>query len=555
MDSGLSAALGKEPADLVCRNITLFNPFTCEWNETDLAIQGGRVVGTGDYRGLEEQNFRGAKVIPGLIDSHVHIESSLLTPVEYSRLVLRRGTTTIIADPHEIANAAGTAGLDYMLEQSGETPLDILFMVPSCVPATPLDMGGACLTADDISAYQSNEKVIGLAEMMNVPGVLSGDAEVWKKLSLFRIIDGHAPLLSGKELNAYIYAGIQSDHESTGAAEAKEKLQKGMYLMIREGSTEHNLCDLIPLVNPNTAPRCSFATDDRHADLLAKSGHIDDCIRKAIACGLEPELAFRVATLSAAERFGLRDRGALAPGMLADFCVITDHEGFEVLRTFKKGREVQDMHHTSPRVLTTEFKCAPLRTEDLRIDQSGNARIITINEGQILTGELQDNISGADLPDLDRDILKAVVCDRYRGGGCGVGLVHGFGLKKGAIASSVSHDSHNIVATGSNDRDIIIAVNEVTQRNGGMAAVADGKVSILPLECAGLMSALPYEKVVNKLEELNSMLQGMEAVRNPFMYLSFLALTVIPRLRLTERGVFDVEAFSDVPLFSPQGRS
>lgn len=550
MHPGLRAALGQEPADLVYSNLSLFNPFTGEWEDTSLAVQNGVVVGTGEYRGRITHDFKGAKVIPGLIDAHVHIESSLLTPTEYGRLVMQHGTTTVIADPHEIANVAGVEGLKYMLTQGRRTPLDILYMLPSCVPATSLDMGGASLSAAELEPFTKREDVIGLAEMMNVPGVLSGDVSVWDKLALLPVIDGHAPLLSGKELNAYIIAGIRSDHESTLLKEAQEKLRKGMHIMIREGSTEQNLQDLIPLVNPFAVSRFSFATDDRHADMLATKGHIDDCIRKAIEHGLDPELAIRMATLSAAEQFGMRDRGAFAPGMLADFCVVEFKNGFDVIQTFKHGTRVKDPGYIRPEIIQKKFLCAPLTPDDLRISGSGEARVIGLVNNQILTEDIRMDIDESSIPDLEADILKAVVYDRYRGTGCGVGLVHGFQLKEGAIASSVSHDSHNIVATGVDDNDIIRAVNEVIKQKGGMAAINQGESTVLPLECGGLMSVLPYEEVVDHLHKLELQVNRMGGIRNPFMYLSFLALTVIPHLRLTERGLFDVSAFTDVPLFN-----
>ncbi|MCK4269076.1 MAG: adenine deaminase [Methanogenium sp.] len=545
----IQAALGNEPADLLFKNATLFNPFDCEWEESSVAVKDGYVVGIGEYRGLKEIDLRGSKVIPGLIDSHVHIESSLLTPVEYGRLVLKHGTTTVVADPHEIANVAGLCGLEYMLKEREESLLDILYMVPSCVPASAMDMGGAILEAEDLKLFVEMEGVPGLAEMMNVPGVLAGDPGVWDKLELFDIIDGHAPLLRGKELNAYILAGIQSDHECAELDEAREKLRRGMYIMMREGSTERNLKALIPLVNAYTVSRCSFATDDRHADMLLYEGHIDDCIRKAISYGLEPELAYRMATLSAAERFLLQDRGAVAPGKLADFCVIDDSNGFEVKKTFKRGVEYIDPGYLPRPPLERQFCSAPITSNSLKIKGKGRARVIGLVQDQILTENQIIELDSGEIPDIKRDILKLVVCDRYRGTGCGLGLVHGFGLKRGAIACSVSHDSHNIVAVGVTDKEIIHAVSEVVNNNGGMVTVLDDDVTILPLECAGLMSILPCEEVVSGFEKLKMKVTEMGGTGDPFMYLSFLALTVIPNLRLTERGVFDVVQFRDVPLF------
>jgi len=546
---GLHASLGDEPADLVCENCRLFNPFTCDWEHTSFAVKDGIVVGVGEYSGRSVIDVRNARVVPGFIDAHVHIESSLLTPSEYGRMVLSRGTTTVIADPHEIVNVAGIAGLDYMLDERQRTPLDIFYMLPSCVPATPQDCGGAEFSAQELWPFLDREGVLGLGELMNVPGVLGGTEEVWTKINLCDLIDGHAPLLAGKSLNAYIYAGMSSDHESTSAAEAMEKLRRGMAILIREGSTEKNLADLAPIVSPCTASRCCFATDDRHADMLAADGHIDDCIRKAIAEGVEPELALRMATLSPAEHYRLRDRGAIAPGKIADFCVLCDGDGIRVARTFKRGVEVRPSPPQMRPCLRREFVCAPLSIADLAIEGSGKARIIGLVEHQILTREVVMDVDADLLPDTGNDILKVVVCDRYRQRGCGIGLVHGFGLKEGALAGSVSHDAHNIVAVGVDDESILRAIREVITHQGALVAVSGGSATVLPLECAGLMSPLPFEDVLERLSALENHTKRMGCIDQPFMYLSFLALTVIPHLRITAHGLFDVSAFEDVPLF------
>ncbi len=545
----LAAARGLEPADAVFSAGEVFNPFACVWERADFAVKDGYVVGLGEYEGKREYDLAGTYVVPGLIDAHVHIESSLLTPAEYARLVLAHGTTTVIADPHEIANVCGAPGIEYILAEGARTPLDILVMLPSCVPATPLDMGGAVLTAKDLARFRGREGVVGLAEVMNVPGVLAGDGDLRAKMDLFPVIDGHAPCLSGKDLNAYIAAGARSDHECTTLAEAREKLLRGMYVMIREGSTEKNLRDLLPLVNACTASRCCFATDDRHADMLVGEGHIDDCVRKAVAGGLKVEQALRMATLSAAGRFGLSDRGALAPGRIADFCVVDDPDRFRVVRTFKRGVEVVDAGYRPPVCPAAPMHARVPGPRDIRITGRGEARVIGIVPGQIVTRDLRCPVDAAAVPDTDRDILKAVVTDRYRANGSGVGLVHGFGLQNGAIAGSVSHDSHNIVAVGVGDADIIHAVGEVVRLGGGLAAVSGNDRTVLPLECAGLMSALPHDEVVRRLAALEAHARRLGAVENPFMYLSFLALTVIPEVRVTERGVFDVRAFADVPIF------
>lgn len=543
----IAAARGIQPADLVLRNATIFNPFTCSWETGSLAIKDGIVLGTGDYSGTTEIDLAGRHVVPGLIDAHVHIESSLLTPKEYARLVIRHGTTTVIADPHEIANVAGTAGLEFMLAERQGAAIDIQYMLPSCVPATPADVGGAVLGADDLARFAGRDGILGLGEMMNFPGVLAGDLAVLEKMQISPVRDGHAPFLGGRDLNAYILAGLQSDHECTDLTEAEEKLRKGMYIFLREGSTERNIEALAPLVTPLTVPRCCFATDDCHADLLADDGHIDRCIRRATACGIPLELALRMATLSASERFGLYDRGALTPGRRADFCIIGDLDRFVVERVFVAGREAGDIPPSRPAPLPVPFRCTTPTTGDIRINGTGTARVIGLVPHQIVTEQLLLPWNGAVRP--DDDILKIVVCNRYGTGTRGVGLVRGFGFKNGAIASSIAHDAHNLVAAGTDDAAILAAIDEVIRMQGGMAAVCGTERAGLPLDCGGLMSSLPYEEVASRLLALREVTKKIGGIDDPFMYLSFLSLTVIPSLRITDRGVFDGNTFSDVPLF------
>ena len=545
----LDAAAGRIPADAVFRNAVIFNPFTCTWEEESLAVKDGLVLGTGEYTGKKVYDLAGMHVVPGLIDAHVHIESSLLLPREYARLVASHGTSTVIADPHEIANVLGAPGLEFMLAEREGAAADILYMLPSCVPATPLDVGGAVLEAGDLAPFAGREGVIGLGEVMNVPGVLSGDPAIGEKLALFPLRDGHAPLLSGRELNAYLLAGLQSDHECTTLAEAEEKLRAGMYIFIREGSTERNIRDLIPLVTPATVSRCCFATDDCHADLLAGEGHIDRCIRKAVSCGLAPELAIRMATLSAAERFGLADRGALVPGRRADFCTVDNPYRFNVHQVFRSGIPSVEGAFRVPPGPPTRFQCRLPSPHELAIGERGTARVIGLIPRQILTESLTRTVSGSDLPDLTGDILKVVVCNRYGRRGMGLGLVHGFGFECGAIAGSISHDAHNVVAVGTSDGEILSAIGEVIRSGGAMAAVIGQERAVLPLACAGLMSTLPYPIVAGRLEEMAGVTGRMGGIKDPFMYLSFLALTVIPALRITDRGIFDTGLFRDVPLF------
>jgi adenine deaminase len=545
----LEAARGFTPADAVFKNALVFNPFISDWERGDLAIKNGLVLGTGTYTGKTEYDLSGSYIIPGLIDAHVHIESSLLVPREYARLVALHGTTTVIADPHEIANVSGLQGIEFMLAERSAALIDIQYLLPSCVPATPVDTGGATLDAHDLQQFIGRDGILGLGEMMNVPGVLAADPAIGEKIQLCSIRDGHAPLLRGYDLNAYILAGMQSDHECTRFDEAEEKLRRGMYIFIREGSTERNIADLIGLVTPNTVARCCFATDDCHADILFEKGHIDRCVRLAIECGLEPELALRMATLSAAERFGLSDRGALTPGRRADLCVVDDLQQFIVKKVFVRGKEVHPSQFSPHSSRPSPFACRIPSAEEIRIMGSGEAHVIGLVPRQIITDFLRYTVVAQDIPDLKRDILKVVVCNRYRDKECAIGLVHGFSLKQGAIASSISHDAHNIIAVGTSDAEIHMAIEGVIRSRGAMVAVIGETLTILPLECGGLMSTLPFPEVVTRLKDLHTVTECMGSIDDPFMYLSFLALTVIPSLRITDRGLFDVREFANIPLF------
>ncbi|UUX92915.1 adenine deaminase [Methanoplanus endosymbiosus] len=551
----LKSALGEEKADIGFLNGILFNPFTCEWLKLDFYVKDGIIVGLADNEesgsGLgntgEDENksgagsgsaedkgadnsesgysaekyidLKGMRVIPGLIDSHVHIESSLLTPFEYGRLVIPHGTTAVIADPHEIANVAGIEGINFMIHDSEKTPLALYYMAPGCVPATPMDKAGAELDYEALKELSASKSIIGLGEMMNFPGVIFGDAEVQKKLGIFDIIDGHSPQLSGKELNAYISQGIESDHECTRKEEALEKLRKGMYIYLREGSTEKNLAELAGIVNCHNSHRCSLCTDDRHADMLYNDGHIDDCIRKAISAGILPETAIKMATLSPAERFGLKDRGALSPGRRADFCTLADSEEFRVQDTYIAGVKFSGSQREEKVSFNSVFNAGILTEDDLNISGRGNARIIGINSGQIITDLIVEEIDSSTIPDIDRDIIKAVVCNRYRAAGCGVGLINGLRIREGAVCASISHDSHNIVAAGASDADIVRAVNLVRDSSGGMAAVCGDESFILPLDIGGIMSSGSYTEVIEGLKKLEEITEKTGSVKDPLYHI------------------------------------
>ena len=525
-------------------NALLFNPAVCEWQEASFSVEDGMVtiVGKpGSLTGGTVHDLCGARVVPGLIDAHVHIESSLLTPREFGRLSLNNGVTTVIADPHEIANVSGCAGIDFMLEDAKSSPADIFFMIPSCVPATPLDKGGAVVSSEDVASYKNISSVIGLGEMMNVPGVLFDDPEVLAKLAVFDHVDGHAPGLSGEALCRYVAHHIKTDHECISALEAYEKLSLGMYVLLREGDAAKNVAALSSIVNDRTAARCCFCTDDRHADSRVREGSIDHCIRIAVQSGMSLELALRLATLSAADCFGLADRGMIAPGRLADFCVLQDGPEFSISTVYKRGVLAASLPKSGPagQCICPPFSCRIPTIEELALPK-GNLRVIGLVPGEIITESLESSTAGS--------VHTVVSVDRYRSEAFGVGLVKGFSFAKGAIAASISHDAHNIIAAGVTDEEIIAAVTAVIDSGGGMAVVCDGITTVLPLPCGGLMTPLPYEDLIVRMDELASRLQATGASPTAFMSLSFLSLTVIPHLRITPRGLFDGDTFKDVPI-------
>lgn len=562
------AARGDLAPDLVLKNARIVNVFTKEIESGDVAIKDGYIVGIGEFDGEEEIDIGGRIICPGLIDGHIHIESSMISPSEFAGAVAPHGTTAVIADPHEIANVAGEEGIRYMLEASAGLPVDIFFMLPSCVPATPLDESGAELSADELEPFYKEERVAGLAELMNSFGTVRADEEIIRKIqganSYGKRIDGHAPFLTGKDLNAYITAGVRSDHECSSAEEAIEKLKLGQFIMIREGTAARNLEALLPLFDDKYCDRCMLVTDDKHGSDLIDNGHIDYIIRKAIRAGKDPLNAIKMATLNAAMYFGLKDRGAIAPGYIADIIVLSDLEEFTVEKVFKNGRltvdggkNVRAIKSPSidkekyPRVFNS-FNLREIKPSDLEIrDEGTKKRVIKVIPGQILTEELIVE-SSSKQAEPDKDIIKLAVIERHKGTGhTGVGFVSGYGLKKGAIASSVAHDSHNLIVAGCTDDDMALAANTVRENGGGLAVVCDGKVlSSLPLPIGGLMCEMNVNDVEDILRVMKEQARqlGVNEGIDPFMTLAFTALPVIPKLRLLTQGVVDVDKQSYVPV-------
>ncbi len=562
----IRVASGDGMADLLIKNGRVVDVFSGEIEKRDVAVFGGVIVGFGDYRAREIIDVRGDFLCPGLIDGHVHIESSMVTIPEFARSVLPNGTTSVVIDPHEIANVLGQEGIRFMLESAKGIPLNVFIMVPSCVPATHMETSGATLKAADLKPLLKEPWAIGLAEMMNFPGVIFRDPEVLRKIEMAegKRIDGHAPLLSGKGLYAYLTAGIRSDHECTTPKEAKEKLKNGMRIMIREGTTARNLRSLIPLVHPKNSRRFFFVTDDRHPKELLEEGHIDSMVRQAVQWGLDPILAIQMATLNAAEYFRLDDLGAIAPGYRADI-ISFDHLGrFHIKRVFKDGKLAVENGNMLSRPIHRKkgpkhfgsVRVKPFKKDVLllRSDQS-LAKVIHLIPDQIVTKKTMQRVllkDGVAHPNVKEDILKIAVVERHKAtGNIGIGFVQGFGLKKGAIGSSVAHDSHNIVLVGTNDADMLKAVEVIQAMKGGLAAVSDGKVlASLPLPIAGLMSEASVAEVNTQLEAVQRAARNLGCkIPDPFMTLSFLSLPVIPELKLTDKGLVDVNQFKFVPLF------
>ena len=555
----IAAAAGREPADLVLKNATFVNVFSNELSNMDIAVTEGLIVGMGSYQGREEVDCTGRIVLPGFLDAHIHLESSLVSPTEFVKAVLPHGTTTVVTDPHEIANAMGTDGIEYMLQATENLPVDVRFMLPSCVPATPLDESGAILDYRAIDSFYDHPRVQGLAEMMNFVGAINGDEQTVEKIvaaqAHHKKIDGHAPDLQGNDLNAYIAAGVYSDHECHDLKDALAKLERGQYIMIREGPAARNLDALMPLLSSQYADRCMFCTDDKHPNDLLEKGHIDYIIKRAISLGADPITAVKVACHNAARYFLLNNRGGISPGYLADFVIIDNFRSFNIEQVYKKGvlmvdhGQVRDFPAPEIEPYLVErahktFHVASLTAEDFA--EKRPRGIIGMVDGEITTVDA----GYSDRIDVDYDVLKIAVVERHKNTHhIGIGYIQGYGLKSGAVATSISHDSHNIIVVGTNEANMAAAVNRVVELNGGIVVWDQGRPAAeVPLAIAGIMSDEPLVTVNEKLEQAKDVAHslGVNPGIDPFMTLSFMALPVIPSLRITTRGVFDVTTQSYV---------
>ncbi|NBD23218.1 adenine deaminase [Paenibacillus glycinis] len=571
-DAALSkriAVAGKQmPADLVVKGGRILNVFTAEWMEGDIAIADGVIAGIGTYEGRETLDADGKYIVPGFMDGHVHVESSMLAPREFAKLLLKHGVTSAFTDPHEIANVAGTRGIDYMLNQADRLPFDMFVLLPSCVPVTPFESNGARLEAEDLAPYYAHPKVLGLAEVMNFPAVANREASMLNKLrgASSKHIDGHAAGIDREGLNVYMAAGIRTDHESVTREEAKDRLDLGMHLMIREGTVAKNLDALLPAITPRNAGRCLFVTDDKLLDDLVEEGSVDHVVRLAIAKGLDPITAIQMVTINTAACFGLRDRGAIAPGYLADFLVLDEPRDVKIHAVYKEGRCVVEQGSVRegafpepPPSLKQASSLTSLNAKQASLSDfalpisSDSCHVIEIIPNQIVTRRLKESVDiqdGMFRPSAQKDQLKLAVVERHRAtGNIGLGIVKGFKLSRGAIASSVSHDSHNIVIAGASDADMLAALEQVVRQGGGLAVVSEGTViASLSLPVAGLMSDRPYGEVYEELRQVNRALAaiGAQPSFNPFLTLSFLTLPVIPALKLTDRGLFDFESFGPI---------
>lgn len=566
LEATIKTAAKQTKADLVIKNGRIIDVFNLEIIEEDIAIKDGMIVGIGKYEGKEVIDAEGSYICPGLIDGHVHMESSMIHPHSFTNTILSHGVTTIITDPHEIANVSGTEGIKFMLDATENVLVDVYFMLPSCVPATPFEHNGATIQATDLERFYKHDRVIGLAEVMDFPAVRDRDEDMLAKLSQAiqhkKQIDGHGAGLVAEELNIYASASIRTDHECVTAQEAKERIKRGMYVMMREGSVAKDVKALLPLVNERNARRFLFCTDDKHLDDLVNEGSIDHNIRIAINEGLDPLLAIQIATLNAAECFSLTDRGAVAPGYRADFLFLEDLERFTIKNVFKDGMLIDENTSKSlplqiPDLVLESVKIAPLTNNDLhiKVDSGKPTNIIEIIPNSLVTKHICEKVAtkeGQFIPNIEQDHLKLVVIERHRHtGNVGLGIVKGFQIKDGVIASTVAHDSHNIVAVGTNDEDMLVAVRALERMQGGLIVVKKGEViAKLPLQISGLMASMPTDNVLQSLKELHDALHliGSQTDFHPFVALSFLSLPVIPALKITDTGLFDVTRFEHIAI-------
>lgn len=557
-------------ADVVVKNGKIVNVFTGDITEGDIAIADGYIAGIGQYEGEEIIDAHNKFIVPGFIDGHMHIESTMLTPNELSKVLIKHGVTTIMADPHEIANVAGVDGINFMLEASEELPLDIFIMLPSCVPATSFENSGATLTAEDLQPFYSHPRVLGLAELMDFPSIVNLNEGMLEKIINTHlkggIIDGHAAGLSKEELNVYVSAGIYADHECVNVQEAKDRLELGMYLMIREGTAAKELKKLLPVINPINSRRCMLVTDDKLLDDLIAEGSVDHNVRLAIEEGIDPITAIQIVTINAAEFFGLRSFGAIAPGYQADLLILNDLNSISIDKVIKKGKCVVSSGEINKEVFKESennkrlasnlpmLNMKELREKDLEIPLSSEVcNVIEIVPNSLITYHRVENVDinqGYFSPSISKDQLKIAVIERHHStGNIGLGIVKGFGIKNGAIATTVAHDSHNIVVVGTSDEEMFLAVNHIKKMNGGIAIVSGKEViASLPLAIGGLMSENDYLKVQEQLNSLNQALSiiGVNTVFNPFLTLSFLTLPVIPEIKLTDKGLFEFKKFSHI---------
>lgn len=554
-------AKGDETVELVLKNANIINVFTGEVLMGDVAIDNGRIIGIGEYNGKNEIDLEGRYLSPGFIDSHVHIESSMSSPSQFARVIVPRGVTTIVADPHEIANVKGLDGIRYIIEDSKNIPLDVQIMLPSCVPSTDFENAGATLEAEDLKELLYDESVNGLGEMMNYPGVIFSDDKVLDKLVLKEnmIIDGHGPMISEKELNAYVIAGIKTEHECSTLEEVVNRVRLGMYILLREGSATKDLKNIVKAVTKDNLRRFLLCTDDKHPEDLINEGSIDFNIKLVIESGIEPVDAIRMATLNAAECYRLRDKGAIAPGYIADLVVIDNLNDLNILKVFKNGVLVAENNKPLfknevylPENMTNSVKVKDVKLDEIKIPMKTNkANVISLVEGSLITDRTikEVNVVEGYFNFSEEDVLKLVVVERHFGtGNIGVGLIESFELKNGAIGSTIAHDSHNIIVVGDNDKDILLAINELTRIGGGITTVSKGEVlKSLPLEIGGIMTSRPIDETNVILKEMMDISYNVLNVNrniDPFMTLSFMALPVIPKLKLTDMGLFDVESFS-----------